>query len=87
MVDNFGLRIGLEGEKDFKNALRDINQNFKVLASEMKLVTSQFDRHDRSKEAEGRFSCFRYLPPTNESTRTVPMLLIMGDLLKSLAYG
>lgn len=28
--DNFGLKIGIEGEKEFKNALRDINQSFKV---------------------------------------------------------
>ncbi len=35
--DTFGLRIGIEGEKDFKNALRDINQSFKVLGSEMQL--------------------------------------------------
>ena len=33
MADNFGLKIGLEGEKEFKNALRDINQSFKVLGS------------------------------------------------------
>ena len=31
MADNFGLKIGVEGEKEFKNALRDINQAFKVL--------------------------------------------------------
>lgn len=40
MADNFGLRIGVEGEKEFKNALRDINRNFKVLGYEMNLVTS-----------------------------------------------
>lgn len=51
VADNFGLRIGVEGEKDFKNALRDINRNFKVLGSEMKLVTAQFDRQDQSIEA------------------------------------
>jgi hypothetical protein len=33
MADNFGLKIGVEGEKEFKNALRDINQSFKVLGS------------------------------------------------------
>ena len=43
MADNFSLKIGLEGEKEFKNALRDINTNFKVLGSEMNLVVSQFD--------------------------------------------
>ncbi|TYC86514.1 phage tail protein [Acetobacterium wieringae] len=51
MADNFGLKIGVEGEKEFKNALRDINQSLKVLGSEMKLVESQFDRQDKSIEA------------------------------------
>jgi len=31
-MSDFGLKIGVEGEKDFKNSLRDINQSFKVLA-------------------------------------------------------
>ena len=44
MADNFGLKIGLEGEKEFKKALSEINQSFKVLGSEMKLVSSQFDK-------------------------------------------
>jgi len=51
MADNFGLKIGLEGEKEFKNALRDINQSFKVLGSEMKLVASEFDKNDKSIQA------------------------------------
>ena len=34
MADSFGLKIGLEGEKEFKKALADINQSFKVLGSE-----------------------------------------------------
>lgn len=48
MADNFGLKIGVEGEKEFKNALRDINQSFKVLGSEMNLISSQFDKQDKS---------------------------------------
>lgn len=48
MSDNFGLKIGIEGEKEFKNALRDINQSFKVLGSEMKLASSEFDKNDKS---------------------------------------
>lgn len=36
MADNFGLKIGLEGEKEFKKALADINQSFKVLGSDMR---------------------------------------------------
>lgn len=51
MAENFGLRIGLEGEKEFKKALADINSSSKVLGSEMKLVSSQFDKNDRSVEA------------------------------------
>ena len=48
MADNFGLKIGVEGEKEFKKALADINQSFKVLGSEMKLVESEFDKQDKS---------------------------------------
>ena len=51
MADSFGLKIGLEGEKEFKKALADINQSFKVLGSEMKLATSQFDKNDQSVQA------------------------------------
>ena len=51
MADSFGLKIGLEGEKEFKKALGEINQSFKVLGSEMKLVESQFSKSDGSAEA------------------------------------
>lgn len=52
MADSkFGLKIGLEGEKEFKRSLSEINQSFKVLGSEMKLVDSQFDKNDTSTEA------------------------------------
>lgn len=51
MADNFGLKIGIEGEQEFKAALRDINASFKVLGSEMKLVESEFDKQDKSIEA------------------------------------
>jgi phage-related minor tail protein len=51
LADDFGLKIGIEGEKEFKNAIREINQSFKVLGSEMNLVASQFDKQDKSVEA------------------------------------
>ena len=51
MADTFGLKIGLEGEKEFKSQLKEIEQTFKVLGSEMKLVDSQFDKNDQSVEA------------------------------------
>lgn len=51
MSENFGLKIGLEGEREFKKSLADINNSFKALGSEMKLVDSQFDKNDKSTEA------------------------------------
>ena len=48
-ANNFGLKIGVEGEKEL--AIADINQSFKVLGSEMKLVSSQFDKNDKSVQA------------------------------------
>ena len=51
MSENFGLKIGLEGEKEFKKSLAEINNSFKVLGSELKLVDSQFDKNDKSTEA------------------------------------
>jgi methyl-accepting chemotaxis protein len=50
MADKFGLKIGLEGEREFKKALADINRSFRVLGSEMKLVESQFGKNDQSLE-------------------------------------
>jgi len=48
MPSDFGLKIGVEGEKEFKKALSEINRSFKVLGSEMNLVTSQFEKQDKS---------------------------------------
>lgn len=50
MSENFGLKIDLEGEREFKRSLAKINNSFKVLGSEMKLVNSQFDKNDKSTE-------------------------------------
>lgn len=51
MSENFGLKIGFEGKKEFKKSLAEINNSFKVLGLEMKLVDSQFDKNDKSTEA------------------------------------
>ena len=51
MASNLGIKLGVEGEKEFKKALADINSSFKVLGSEMKLVDSQFSKNDSSVEA------------------------------------
>ena len=41
MADNFGLKLGIDGEREFKKALSEINRTFKDLGSEMKLVSVQ----------------------------------------------
>lgn len=51
MADSFGIKLGVEGEKEFKSAFSDINRSFKVLGSEMKLVQSQFGKNDKSVDA------------------------------------
>lgn len=48
MAEIFWLKIGLEGEKEFKSAFTEINNSFKVLGNEMKHVKSQFDKNENS---------------------------------------
>ena len=50
MANDIGPKIGLDGEKEFKNAIRDINTSLKTLDSEMKVVTSEFAGNAKSME-------------------------------------
>lgn len=47
-MSSFGGTVKLTGESDYKKALADIANNLKVLNSEMKVVTSQYDKNDKS---------------------------------------
>lgn len=49
-MSDIGVKLGVEGESEFKNALKQINTNLKTLGTEMKSVTSAFDRNDTSVE-------------------------------------
>ena len=51
MSVDIGPRIGIDGEKEFRQELQNINQQLRTLGSEMKAVTSSFDAGDRSEEA------------------------------------
>lgn len=44
----FGGTIKLEGEKAYREALKQINSNLLVLASEMSKVTAEFNKNDKS---------------------------------------
>lgn len=48
MAYDIGPRIGIEGEKEFRKAIQDINATMKALGYEMKAVASQFDESDKS---------------------------------------
>ncbi len=51
MAYDIGPRIGIEGEKDFRAAIQDINTSLKTLGTEMLAVTSSFDKNDKSSAA------------------------------------
>lgn len=48
---SFGGAVKLTGESEYRAALRNISQNLKEVSSELKLVSSQYDRNDTSIEA------------------------------------
>jgi predicted nucleic acid-binding Zn-ribbon protein len=48
MASSFGGTIKLTGETEYKKALSSITDNLKVLNSELKVVSSQYDRNDKS---------------------------------------
>ena len=50
MAGKFGGTIKLTGESEYQKALRGIADNMKVLNSEMKVVTSQYDKNDNSSQ-------------------------------------
>lgn len=51
MASKIGAQIALEGEREFKKAISEINTGLKVTASELTLVTARFS--DNAKSVEG----------------------------------
>lgn len=49
-MSSFGGTVKLTGESEYKKALADISGNLKMLNSEMKVVTSAYDKNDKSVE-------------------------------------
>ena len=50
MPENIGPQIGIDGYADFTRSMKNIISQSKELASEMKLVSSAFDKNDTSQE-------------------------------------
>jgi hypothetical protein len=51
MAYDIGASVGITGEAEFKKAIAGINNEFKLLGSEMKLAISGFDKADKSTAA------------------------------------
>lgn len=51
MAYDIGIKIGIEGEKAYKQALQEIANGQKVMRSEMELVTAKFSGQEKSIEA------------------------------------
>lgn len=51
MPTDIGPRIGIQGEKEFRDSLNAINSQLKQLGAEMKSVTAEFDKNENSIEA------------------------------------
>ena len=47
----FGSSIKLAGESEYQRALKQINQSLREVSSEMKVVSSSFDKNDKSTQA------------------------------------
>lgn len=50
-MSGFGGAVKLTGESEYKKALKSITQSLKEVDSELKLVTSAYDKNDKSEEA------------------------------------
>ena len=48
---SFGGAVKLTGESEYKKALQQISQNLKEISSEMKVVSSSYDKNDKSVES------------------------------------
>lgn len=47
----FGSSIKLDGESEYQRALKQINQSLREVSSEMKVVSSAYDKNDKSTQA------------------------------------
>ena len=50
MAYDIGPKIGIEGEKEFRNSINDINTSMRTLKSEAKLLSSEYDKNNDSQK-------------------------------------
>ena len=80
MAVDIGPKIGIEGEKEFRDALKSVSTQLKTLDTEMKAVTSAFDANDSSQE--------KLSAQTNVLTRQLGLQEEkIGEIQKALDYA
>ena len=52
--NDIGPKIGVDGEKQFKQQINEINNSLKTLGTEMKVVTSEFANNEKSSKSLGK---------------------------------
>lgn len=58
MATNIGPKIGIEGEKEYRDALKNIIQQTKTLGSEMEAVAASFGKNADAQEKLPRAALF-----------------------------
>ena len=54
MAVSIGPKLGIDGEKEYRDSINQIIQQAKTLGSEMKLVTASFDENTEAEEKAQR---------------------------------
>ena len=85
MATNIGPKIGIDGEKQYKQQMAQIIQQAKTLGSEMKLVTSTFSKNTTEQEKSAKTSKIAAEQIANQEKKVE---LLEGMLKKSAdMYG
>jgi phage-related minor tail protein len=50
-LENAGIKLAVDGEREFRNAIKDINSELGVLTSELKKVSSEYLDNAKSQDA------------------------------------
>ena len=83
MAVDIGPKIGIDGEKEFRQELTNINQQLRTLGSEMKAVTSSFEAGDRSEEA---LAAQGLTPPVLNVAHQAARLEVDEEGIRAVAY-
>ena len=80
-----GVKLRAEGEAEFKKALSDLNAQFKLIKSQLNLVSSEYDQNDKSAQAVAARS--KVLTEQMEAQRSKIELLEKALASATTAYG